>query len=302
MKKLTSTKGLTLLELVVVITLVGIISVPVIQSIISSVKANTFSKQKTEATILAQRMSDSIEVAGIAAEGLVLDGEVTKTINNNDYIVACKLKAGTTANEQISLGSTAPVWFEQHYQIEFWDTVSNNIVVKKYDNNVQDTTYGIGGELNYTYTEGGTSVKQFSLVFKNTGLEIYPFEKLAGTPVTIPEQFYTDPSASARNIKLVNKWSTPESNKIDLKIYNLCTSNPQAINIYYDMSAVGGFNQPNINLDKNVRLNNAVDTSSPDFSDDFAFRNTYVVTIKKKSTDTEPLVEREIIRISKTME
>lgn len=290
MKKHCRINGFTLVEIIIVVTLIGIIGVPIVQSIMNAVKTNAVSKQKLDATILAQKVGESISIGGIGAEtwSLVNTGDTRSgkmSVNNTDYFVSCEIKE---KNTEIELGSDIPVLNQKYYQLEF---NGSSIGVRRYINGVEDSTYSA---LSVLYSDF-----RASLVFKDNELQVHPYESLTSTPakiLRIPAQdiFPTDAGQQSRVIKIVN--NRADNNILDLKIYNLYTNAPTTLSLYYDTNNV---EKPNINLGKNVVLYNINGLS---LNVKYMYKNTYKITIKKNESDAEALVTREVTRVSETQE
>ena len=302
MKRIISKNGFTLLELVVVITLLAIIGVPIVESIISSMKSSEDSKQKLDATLIADKLCEAIEVGGISATNTP-ELDATELVqkqypyNNNTYYLSWDSIADNLGDPDNEAGSYSLEGYKDYYLIELNnDTLE---ITKKY----QD-----GNEV--TYSQKSTPLKhnECSLVFSDNKLDLYSYDKLDPSKNTSEYGSISETEifkfTKYRNVRIINK----RSSLVKLKLYNNFIGEPKMLNVFYYsvLNAVNpaspsiGDIEFDINYDNNIvirDLKNVIGTNELDFNKDIV-EQTYVITVRKIDT-AEPLITREVTYISK---
>lgn len=325
MKRKASDRGFSLIELIIVVTLLGIIGIPIVQGVIDAVKTNAESKRKLDATVLAGKLSETIEVGGIDAvqtmAGRLVPSDPNAKIvgyNNNEYLV----KWNEMGADDPTAGSYYQEGYSNYYQLEInSDNISLTKKVFLDTDGSEQTESIINAQRIYSTTN-----RQMSLVFKDGELDIYPYESLTGLPGIIrPDDatFKIVSDGDDISFRIVNK-RTPE--QVNLKLYNLTTA--KTLNIFYDSVNIlqhstdpdptDGDSDPedadpsyhktfNINFDKNIVLRdiNAITDAATGESqlsfDTKIYKTTYEVKICRPDDSAQiPIVTRTVTAVSKT--
>lgn len=289
MKKLFSIKGFTLIELIITITLIGIISVPIVEGIIGALKTNAESKRKADATILAGKIAEVIEISNLedldgngtkeivsdlnddgTKENLSQNGSVDVSFNNSIYRVSWELKA----QDNPETGSYVMAGYKKYYLIEL---NGSTISVTKY--NEDGTTQLVTSGITYNNNE-------CSLIFRGQMIYIYNYKILGSQlgQVTCPE--------TVTDVRVSNT----SGNIQRLALYNNNTDNT-VVNVFYNSSELLYLD---IKYDRNIALRDLKEILSNgglDLNKKIS-KTVYTIRIKYKDSDPKPLIERDVVRIS----
>lgn len=143
----TTKKGISLVELIIVVTIVGIISTPIANQILFSIRQNANSKKLLDATIMAQKYTETLQAVGdeIVNDIDIFPGDTPeqraakkdaiKTVggiefedsSNHKYTISIARAGLDTAT---STGSYSIKGFYDYYYFDL--SQNNKLVIKKY--------------------------------------------------------------------------------------------------------------------------------------------------------------------------
>lgn len=306
MKKINQNQGFSLVELVLVIVLLGIIGVPITESIISSMQTNVRSKQVMDATVLSGQLAEQIVVGGPELAGFIFDPNpptlvdaqskiLDKVVNGSNYSVVCTYKGTVNA-------STVIAGYKKYYLMEVQPSI---IYLHYYDN---------GSEVLADRQQLSCSSNNLSLVFNDGKLSVYtPITKTVNGITwgennlgTLQGDFTKKNGLSITDLRVVESdilGNPINSNNIKLNLYNNMTNN--VVNVLYNSNLNENYpDKLHINYSNNnskiilVDIKNITDAG---LSNNATISNqvNYVITIKKNASDVDALVTREVTRVVK---
>lgn len=331
MRKLSNNRGFTLIELVVVLTLIGIIGIPIIRSIISASQSNFESKLKVDATVLSNKLVEGISSneenntisTYLTNEGLVLgDDQINeKEYNNRTYFVKCT-KVDAQSSDTVNTGSYSLPGYTKYFLLDF---TSNSVTAKSIENGAETNWSGVTLPSNPLSNAGNNC----SIVVNNQNIIIYPYDKLdapknGNADISLSTCASVSTGALKTNDDLVAAPSgVTIKNSIDIRIKN-STGSPINIKFYNNAFELSGTTRiyrmlnifyrnndfiTNIGFDKsNVTLHDLTNTTNSTMGNTVTFENkmrkvTYKVAVYKKKdgvNGVDKLAEREVTVVAKT--
>ncbi len=223
---LQNQKGLTLLELVIAIALVGVLVTPVIVGVVNSAGVNLKSKDTINATLIAEKVCEEVQVGNYRDLNGTMGLE--EDYNGRKYTARISL---VQTEEVVPSGYEAEKGYRNYYLIR---QAGNAISVIYKSQDGTQITKGYMADIK----SPNISTVGFAVVFKTGSVEVYRDSSMLDS-----SNLMLRVNETVENIRLEFE------NNIPISLYNVM--NPErVVNVFGDLSLIS--NNVNINYDKNI--------------------------------------------------